>query len=629
MFFKETHLANYKNKKNGLREVTQKCLNIIDFNYHNITSLISKNNSGDLLISYQFSDDEIKFDSNENLCSNDIYFPESSYTNNDFKNLLGWVPRNLELSEPTGTDSIPCAFFFSENQNKGSTNNKIILYLHKFNEDLGTIIPTINALHNKLKMNIIAMEYSGYGASFDTYEQKLISIVNDSFTILKFIVNFLKIPYSNIYILCYDFLASSAIEVVNRYEHVYGKNEALGGLVLIKPQLLQIVSQYTVPPSCKEKDDIVLINNDLNNVTRRKEAMEEYTNIIFDETTTEVRRGASPEKDIQICSEGAKYESNYSYAKESNEKNPTIMATKKWYQYLGFQKGKEILHHITRNSMKKNSLIKKGGITNSRDVDNKTCNDTIVRSKSYKSSNGIMTCDMSLFYSDNSKYIKRGEDNEIPNSLMKRILKDTFDMNHSINSIKSISCSILIFHPENYSYKNSSSYILLSNAKECKKKAAFLYDFMNEDFITAFKWFFSDTSDSHKKDKLFKNLLYLYIHPSHNRKDNSSSAEMKKESNRIMNNEYEDNICTDLDEICNSSFDLNFPVNVDGNFNEPHNNSVKNSFTHGSNLNDDITSDCDNSPNFYMNKYTHFNNKNSIHIPNEIFICPEIIQEEK
>ncbi|GAB67258.1 hypothetical protein PCYB_112790, partial [Plasmodium cynomolgi strain B] len=651
MFCKETYLENYKKKKNRLREVTRRCLNLIDSNYQHLTSLIGKNNTGDLLTSYQFSDDEIKFDSDENVRSSDIYFPESTYTNNDFKNLLGWVPRNLVVTEPITTDSIPCAFFFSKNDDKLSTDNKIILYLHKFNEDLGTIIPTVNALHKKLKMNIIAMEYSGYGVSFDTYEQKLVSIVNDSFTLLKFIVNFLKIPCRNIYILCYDFLASCAIEVVNRYEDTYGKRESLGGLVLIRPQLLHVVNQYTVPSPCEQDDNIVLGDKGPMAVVGGKKGFTgQCADNIFDEAASfggGILEGDLPHyekvphcedvphcegvphcEDVPFCDGQTKKEIHYAVSNKSKQKNCTVTTSKELYHSLGFKKDEEVAYNVTSNSVKKNSFEKKGVLTIRSNVCNRAWKGASVGTNSYQSGNGIITCNMSLFYSDSQPPPGR-ENNNIPNSLMKRILKDTFDIKHSINSIKSISCSILIFHPENYSYKNSSSYILLDNAKECHKKAAFLFDFMNEDFATAFKWFFSEISNLQRQEKLFKNLLYLYEHPSYDRKDNvGTNDEVEKQRNSVINSEYRENTRSDLDEICSGSFDSTFGEIADGSLNVPLSSSARNSFIlQGCNLND-ASSDSEDSPKCDSHSSIPSNSKSTIKIPDEIFVCPEMIQEE-
>ncbi|SCO93084.1 conserved Plasmodium protein, unknown function [Plasmodium malariae] len=647
MFSKEKGITDYKKKKSRIREVTRKCLNLIDLKYNNLTALINVNKSPDFLKNYHFSDDEIKFNSQE-YTSTDIYFPESTYTNNDFKNLLGWVPRNLKIEEPISTDSIPCAFFFSNDNTLVS--DKIILYLHKFNEDLGTIIPTVYALHKKLNINIIAMEYSGYGASFDNYEQKLVSIVNDSFTILKFIVNSLKISHSNVYILSYEFLASCAIEAVNRFEDLYGKDISFGGLVLIKPKFLQIVNSGSITHN-KNNNSHILTTND------------EPDHMLI--TQSSLNEKYSPQKsidnqDIVINEDHTEKEHPYSTSKELSKKKESKMNIKKCYQAnVSSLREQENLdntsqkNNVNQNGMKKEKLIKKEGKqTKSRKTDNRSSTSkSSTTSYCYQSYNGIITCDMSLFYSDSngthnncysidnhhgslngnlndnpndsrtSDEHAPSENKDVPYSLIKRILKDTFDINHSINSIKPLKCSILIFHPENYSYKNSSSHILLSNATECYKKAVFAFDFMNEDFVTAFNWFFSQNCDFQKKEKLLKNLLYLYVHPTYGQLYSNANDEINKESNCILGDEYSYNLNNDFSEIPK--------VNFDGDPNEPRSNSTRNSFSNNnSNLNNN-TSDSDDLVNYYeKNSNSCFSSKNTIHIPNEIFTCPEVIQEE-
>ncbi|SBT37591.1 conserved Plasmodium protein, unknown function [Plasmodium ovale wallikeri] len=596
MFCKEKVIANCKKKKNEIKEVTRKYLNLIDFKYNKLTSVINKKNNSDILTNYHFSDDEIKFYSDEN-CSNDIYVPESSYTNNDFKNLLGWVPRNLKIEEPISTDSIPCAFLFS-NDDKSIKSNKIILYLHKFNEDLGTIIPTIHALHKKLSINIIAMEYSGYGASFDNHKQKLVSIVNDVLTILKFILTYLKIEYRNIYILCYEFLASCVIEAVNRLEYVQGKKATIGGIVFIKPQLLQI-NNKNVP--LKKNDNIVLTDvEDTSPGVAERDIVDEFSHPSVDEDIVMDEDHVKREKhhNTRVKAEDGKI-GKVGSAVRSSVSSSVGCGMNKWED----------------NSVAKNGLYLEGETGEFCNTHSSNEEYPLI-SNYHELYNGIVSCDMSLFYNDSSKYVVT-EDNDIPYSLMKRILKDTFDINHVINSIKSISCSVLIFHPENYFYRNSSSHILLSNAKECCKKAAFSFDFMNEDFVTAFKWFFSEQFDYEKKEKLFKNLLYLYIHPTLEGNNINASNEMSVYSNHNTDDDSTYKLGRDCSRsLIGDSYNENFSNNV--NLNSNKNDSALCLDDHHSDKSSDI----------YAKKCsTYCSRKNGINIPDEIFVCPDMIQE--
>ncbi|EUT89382.1 hypothetical protein PFAG_01535 [Plasmodium falciparum Santa Lucia] len=661
----------FKKKKNGIKEVTRKCLNLIDIKYNNLTTLICRNNNNnnisntsnnncnnnscgssssynnktnDVLTNYQFSDDEIKFSSDENS-NNDNYFLESSYTTNDFKNLLGWVPRNLKISECTNTDSIPCAFFFSNN-NQTRKSDQIILYLHKFNEDLGTIIPTINALHKKLNINIIAMEYSGYGVSFDKYEQKLVSIVNDAFTILKFIINYLKIPYNNICILCYEFLASCAIEVVNRFENTYGKNKPFGGLILIKPKFLNIISNISVINN-ENYDDITLTDTALDDIITNKNFMHECSrNQNLDEDV--------PMEYKQTEGDDLTYKKHVPKKKKMKKKN-IKGKEKKQNHPKDEQNNININININSDNNNNNKSNRNNNNSNNNNSNNNNSNNCInncinncnnrvnkirnrfFRRKNnknelcdnkntkdytentcdyYKEYNGIITCDMSLFYNNNHKYILT-QDNDIPYQIMKRILKDTFDINHVKNTIKSISCPILIFHSEHYSYKNSSSNIILNNATESYKKAAFSFDFMNEDFITSFNWFFSQEANFQNKDKSFKNLLSFYIHPMYNNinyNDYKIKNETDQENNNNNNNNNNNkNHYHNYNDIISKHLQNNFNDKYINNNNHLNNTQEANNISY--NNKKDITNDIQDDMKHYIN------------IPNEIFICPEINQK--
>ncbi|ANQ10570.1 Uncharacterized protein PCOAH_00050900 [Plasmodium coatneyi] len=219
-------------------------------------------------------------------------------------------------------------------------------------------------------------------------------------------------------------------------------------------------------------------------------------------------------QDVPFCDGRTRKENHYAVSNKSKQKDCTVTTSKELYHCLEFKKNEKVTYNMTVNSVNKKNFAKKESLP---------------------------------FAATDNEPPPGRENNNVPNALMKRILKDTFDMKHSINSIKSILCPILIFHSENYSYKNSSSYILLDNAKECHKKAAFLFDFMNEDFVTAFK------------------------------KENfGTSTAADKQPNSSINREQRQNTRSNLEEICSCRFYSTFGEIDDNNLNVPLINSVTN-----------------------------------------------------
>lgn len=546
---KETLHENKKEVLNG--STYQQSSSQSDGKGRNITQKKNSLYSSDNYTYYQFSDDEIRFCPDDNT-ANQIYSPESSYTGSDFKNCLCWIPRSLKIEDSPSTDSIPCAFFCANENNQINHDDNIIVYLHKFNEDLGIAMPTVYALHKKLKMHVIAMEYSGYGVSYDTFENKNISIVNDLYLILKFVAAHLQVPYNNIYIICSEFLASCVIEAINWFESNEESKTTLGGAILIKPEFLEICNGINGKPDItfrtnrKSKDD-------QNNDTNEKGANEPVKDDLFDPESEESVQGYNTVDNLK--NENEKQEQNPNdddddavsnievaineYVKEQEEITEKEKLKRKMKQNGHKNKGDNVYssnyNEKNTNKIGKNQQQKKE--TSDGKINKKKRKSIFYRSfnifkkknsfenkqieaytnnicSMYHDYNGITACDMSLFYSNDMK--DTDEINKIPFLLFKRILKDTFDINHVKNSIQEITCPFLIFHQESSSYKNSCSNILLNNANKCLKKAAFTFDFMNEDFLNIFKWFFSDNCDTKEDDKFFKGMLFLYVHPQHN-----------------------------------------------------------------------------------------------------------------
>lgn len=86
--------------------------------------------------------------------------PPPSYTESEIINGLNentsieWIPNDQ--------GKIPVMVMMYEDSN-GRSNDSYILYFHGNSEDLGTAKKFLNSLKETLHVNIIAMEYAGYG----------------------------------------------------------------------------------------------------------------------------------------------------------------------------------------------------------------------------------------------------------------------------------------------------------------------------------------------------------------------------------------------------------------------------------------------------------------------------------
>lgn len=105
---------------------------------------------------------------------NRILFPAPSclYTPNDIPDLI-WVPN-------TATSSIPCIFLKAL-----SGSSKILIFFHGNAEDLKTSYDLLDVFRSVLSVNVIAVEYPGYGVYKGKTKESL--IISDAMTVYKFV----------------------------------------------------------------------------------------------------------------------------------------------------------------------------------------------------------------------------------------------------------------------------------------------------------------------------------------------------------------------------------------------------------------------------------------------------------
>ncbi|CDW77752.1 UNKNOWN [Stylonychia lemnae] len=100
-----------------------------------------------------------------------------------------------------------------------SHSRKIIIYFHGNAEDLGHSVDFILSLRIKLKMNVLAVEYPGYGI----YKNNKIStnektILEDAYYIMQFVTQILKSSPQNIILMGRSIGSGIAIEMASIFE---------------------------------------------------------------------------------------------------------------------------------------------------------------------------------------------------------------------------------------------------------------------------------------------------------------------------------------------------------------------------------------------------------------------------
>ncbi|CAG9334347.1 unnamed protein product [Blepharisma stoltei] len=145
---------------------------------------------------------------NLNMELNAIVFPAppSSYNDISVNQELVWIPQLKNEKFP----SIPCGFFQCP-----TGSSKIMIYFHGNAEDIGTSYPIITHLRKTLQVNILAVEYPGYGIYKGKASSKRIEA--DAKNILDYLIYNEKINPNNILIFGRSIGSGPAVYLASNY----------------------------------------------------------------------------------------------------------------------------------------------------------------------------------------------------------------------------------------------------------------------------------------------------------------------------------------------------------------------------------------------------------------------------
>lgn len=124
--------------------------------------------------------------------------PKPSYTKDSFKNHLCWIPWNRALSpdkveDEQYSEGIPCMWLPAERA------AGVILFFHGNAEDLGLSHAFVQHMRDQFKMNVLAVEYPGYGLikHIPASEKAVQEVV---LTVFRFVVDELRVAYEQIFL---------------------------------------------------------------------------------------------------------------------------------------------------------------------------------------------------------------------------------------------------------------------------------------------------------------------------------------------------------------------------------------------------------------------------------------------
>eukprot|EP00927_Polykrikos_kofoidii_P049285 TRINITY_DN43363_c0_g1_i1.p1 TRINITY_DN43363_c0_g1~~TRINITY_DN43363_c0_g1_i1.p1 ORF type:complete len:394 (-),score=60.99 TRINITY_DN43363_c0_g1_i1:30-1211(-) len=149
--------------------------------------------------------------------------PEASYGPQSYKRNLCWIPWNSVISpqraaDESCSDGIPCLWFPAP---KAAI---VILFFHANAEDLGMSFAVLKHIRDQFKVNVLAVEYPGYGLLQDMAPSED-GVYEVALTAFRFLVDEIKVRYSQIILFGRSLGSGPAVFLAAQYP--------VGGLILI------------------------------------------------------------------------------------------------------------------------------------------------------------------------------------------------------------------------------------------------------------------------------------------------------------------------------------------------------------------------------------------------------------
>lgn len=149
--------------------------------------------------------------------------PAPTYTKDTFKKHLCWIPWNEAVSPDRVDDEryaegIPCMWL------PAPRAAGVILFCHGNAEDLGMCFPFVKHMRDQFKMNVLAVEYPGYGLlhGISVCEAALKEV---ALTAFRFILDDLKVAYEQIILFGRSVGSGPTVHLASRFP--------VGGLILV------------------------------------------------------------------------------------------------------------------------------------------------------------------------------------------------------------------------------------------------------------------------------------------------------------------------------------------------------------------------------------------------------------
>lgn len=149
--------------------------------------------------------------------------PSPTYTKDTFKKHLCWIPWNEAVSPDRVDDEryaegIPCIWL------PAPRAAGVILFCHGNAEDLGMCFPFVKHMRDQFKMNVLAVEYPGYGLLHGVSVNEA-GLKEVALTAFRFILDDLKVAYEQIILFGRSVGSGPTVYLASRFP--------VGGLILV------------------------------------------------------------------------------------------------------------------------------------------------------------------------------------------------------------------------------------------------------------------------------------------------------------------------------------------------------------------------------------------------------------
>lgn len=149
--------------------------------------------------------------------------PTPTYSKDTFKKNLCWIPWNEAVSpdridDERFAEGIPCMWL------PAPRAAGVILFCHGNAEDLGMCFPFVRHMRDQFKMNVLAVEYPGYGLLHSATASEA-SIKEVALTAFRFVLDELKVAYEQIILFGRSVGSGPTVYLASRFP--------VGGLVLV------------------------------------------------------------------------------------------------------------------------------------------------------------------------------------------------------------------------------------------------------------------------------------------------------------------------------------------------------------------------------------------------------------